>query len=161
LALANEGRYVIVVGGDLRRPALSALYRAPASPGLADYMTGNVALEKCLHSINPTLAILPAGTNRSQRNPAEILRSHELLVTIDKLRDHCDHIIIDAPPLLPVVDALELAETADGVILCAYARETRKRSLEEAHRRLLESNAPHILGFVLSGASETVSYSYN
>ncbi len=160
LALANEGRYVIVVGGDLRRPSLSSLYRTASGPGLSDYLTGNATLDSCLHSIQPTLAILPAGTNRGQRNPAEILRSHDLLVTIDKLRDHCDHIIIDAPPVLPVVDALELAESADGIILCAFGKKTRKRALEDTHRRLIESNAPRILGFVLSGTNEA-NYNYN
>ncbi len=160
LALANEGRYVIVVGGDLRRPRLSSFYHAPKGPGLSDYLSGDVSLDNCLHPIQPTLAILPAGTNRGQRNPAEILRSDNLVITVDKLRDHCDHIIIDAPPVLPVVDALELAESADGIILCAYEKKTRKRSLEETHRRLIESNAPRILGFVLSGNNET-TYNYN
>ena len=158
LALANEGRYVIVVGGDLRRPALSQLFRAPTGPGLSDYLAEDIPLEQCLHGIRPTLAIFPSGTKRSKRNPAELLRSKDLLVTIDKLRDHCDHIIIDAPPVLPVVDALELAEVTDGVILCAYARQTRKRALQEAQRRLLEANSPPTLGFVLTGVSETRAY---
>jgi hypothetical protein len=111
IALSNEGRNVLVIGGDLRRPTLAAAFGAPARPGLADYLTSTeISIDACLHHApsRRQLVVMPAGAIRDNRNPAEILRSPELVAVIDKLRDFCHHIIIDGPRLLPVVDALEL-----------------------------------------------------
>lgn len=158
MALAAQSRKVLVVGGDLRRPTLSKVLGADESPGLGDYLTSSdLSLDACLHRVELRrhLVIMPAGTIRDGRNPAEVLRSHELGAVIDKLREFCDHIIIDGPPLLPVVDALELASVSDAVILSLYARKSRGRALERSIRLLDEAGPSEVLGYVLSGVQRS------
>jgi capsular exopolysaccharide synthesis family protein len=154
IALAAQGRNVLVIGGDLRRPTLSAMLGAPDDPGLGDYLSSSdLNLDQCLHRVEGRrhLVIMPAGQIQDGRNPAEALRSHELAIVIDKLREYCDHILIDGPPLLPVVDALELAAVSDAVVLSLYASRSRRRALERALRLLDDAGPSPVLGYVLSG----------
>ena len=154
IALAAQGRNVLVIGGDLRRPTLSAMLGAPDDPGLGDYLSSSdLNLNQCLHRVEGRrhLVIMPAGQIQDGRNPAEALRSHELAIVIDKLREYCDHILIDGPPLLPVVDALELAAVSDAVVLSLYASRSRRRALERALRLLDDAGPSPVLGYVLSG----------
>ncbi len=154
MALAAQGRNVLVIGGDLRRPSLSVTLGADSGPGLADYLSDqDIAIEQCLHRVEGRrhLVIMPAGRLRDERNPAEAIRSHELSAVIDKMREFCDHIIIDSPPLLPVVDALELAAVSDAVIMSLYARKSRGRAVQRALRLLDEAGTTEVLGYVLNG----------
>lgn len=157
-ALAKEKRNVVVIGGDLRRPTLSAALGAVEGPGLGDYLTSStLSLDRCVHQVREgqRLLVMPAGQLHNDQTPAEALRSPDLAQLIDKLRNHCDHVIIDGPPLLPVVDALQLAAVADGVVLSLFAGKSRRRALERAIRLLDEAGPSHVLGYVLSGAKRT------
>ena len=153
MALAEESRKVLVVGGDLRRPTLSVALGADSGPGLADYLSNKASLDQCLHRVEwrRHLVIMPAGRLHDDRNPAEVLRSQDLAALIAKLRDYCDHIIIDGPPLLPVVDALELAAASDAVVLSLFARKSRGRAVQRAVRLLDEAGSSPVLGYVLNG----------
>ncbi|MDH4363520.1 MAG: hypothetical protein OEY70_05470, partial [Acidimicrobiia bacterium] len=149
-----QGRNVVVIGGDLRRPTLSALLGAAETPGLGDYLSdAQVGLRECLHRVEGrgNLVAMPAGLIRDQRGPAEVLRSAEVAAVIDRLREHCDHILIDGPPLLPVVDALELAKVSDAVVISLYAGRSRRRALDRALRLLDDAGAASVMGYVLSG----------
>ncbi len=154
IALAAQGRNVVVIGGDLRRPTLSALLGAAEAPGMGDYLSDpQVGLQECLHRVEGrgNLVAMPAGRIRDRRGPAEVLRSAEVAAVIDRLREHCDHILIDGPPLLPVVDALELAKVSDAVVISLYASRSRRRALDRALRLLDDAGAASVLGYVLSG----------
>jgi len=152
-ALAAEGRNVLVIGGDLRRPSLSLSLGADQGPGLADLLTDpDLGVESCMHRVAARhhLVIMPAGKLRDDRNPAEALRSPELAAMIERMREFCDHILIDSPPLLPVVDGLELAEVSDAVILVLSSRKSRGRSVQRALRLLDEAGTIDVLGYVLN-----------
>lgn len=154
IALAAQGRHVVVIGGDLRRPTLASLLGAADGPGLGDYLSDpQVGLQECLHRVEGrgSLVSMPAGQLRDRRGPAEVLRSAEVAAVIDRLREHCDHILIDGPPLLPVVDALELAKVSDAVVISLYAARSRRRALDRALRLLADAGAAPVLGYVLSG----------
>jgi capsular exopolysaccharide synthesis family protein len=153
MALSNEGRNVLVIGGDLRRPTLSTTLGAPPRPGLADFLTSDeISVDNCLHHVpgRRQLVIMPAGQIRDGRNPAEVLRSPELGAVINKLRDFCHNIIIDGPPLLPVVDALELAAVCDAVVLSLFARRSRRRTVQRALKLLDDTGRFAAHGFVLT-----------
>jgi len=154
VALAAQGRNVVVIGGDLRCPTLSSLLGSAEAPGLGDYLSDpQVGLQECLHRVEGRghLVAMPAGRIRDRRGPAEVLRSAEVAAVIDRLREHCDHILVDGPPLLPVVDALELAKVSDAVVISLYAGRSRRRALDRALRLLDDAGAAPVLGYVLSG----------
>ena len=158
LTLAQTNRRVLVIGGDLRKPTLASALGTPDGPGLGDYLSNDsVTIEHCLHRspARPGLVVLPAGTIQDNRNPAELLRAHELEAVVNKLRDYCDHIIIDGPPLLPVADGLELARVADAVVLSLNARNSRGRAAQRAIQMLRDAGPTPILGYVFTGATRS------
>ncbi len=152
--LARHGRRTIVVGADLRRPTLAAKFGQSRGPGLGEIVGGLYSYKECLIEADPDsgLHLLAAGTVPDGKNPAELLRGHEFRTLINELRQEYEHILIDSPPLLPVVDALNIAEIADGVVLHVFAGRSRLGPLERSLALIAGAalTAP-VLGFVLTG----------
>ena len=161
--LARHGHRTLVIGADLRRPTLSAKFGQSRGPGLGEIVGGLYSYTECLIEADPDsgLHLLAAGTVPDGRNPAELLRGHEFRTLVNELRQDYDHILIDSPPLLPVVDALNIAEIADGVVLNVFAGRTRLTSLQRA-MSLIEGAplAAPMLGFVLTGKQQRRDLSY-
>ena len=78
---------------------------------------------------------------------------------IDDLAAIADIVIFDAPPVLPVTDAVVLATQVDGVLVVARHGRTQRSLAAEAHRRLQGVNA-HIVGFVLNAVPNSASRGY-
>jgi Mrp family chromosome partitioning ATPase len=70
---------------------------------------------------------------------------------LDDLRERVDVVVIDAPPVLPVTDAVALSTQVDGVVLVARDGRTARTAVAEARRRL-ESVGAHLVGSVLNDA---------
>jgi len=87
------------------------------------------------------------------------LSSDAAAKAIRHLADAYELVLIDAPPVLPVTDALVLAQQVDGVILVADAHRTELADLREAWQRLTQVGAP-LLGTVLNDAEMTSQTSY-
>ena len=161
--LARHGHRTIVIGADLRRPTLASKFGQSRGPGLGEIVAGLYSYEECLIEADPDsgLHLLAAGTVPDGKNPAELLRGHEFRTLINQLRQEYDHILIDSPPLLPVVDALNIAEIADGVVLHVFAGRTRSGTLQRS-LSLIEGAAlaSPVLGFVLTGKQARRDLSY-
>ncbi len=82
-------------------------------------------------------------------NAADLLMSQGMLDLIAVLRSGFDYIVMDAPPLLPVVDALALATVADKILLIVEWRRTPRASIYEA-LRVLGHEANRVAGIVLN-----------
>jgi succinoglycan biosynthesis transport protein ExoP len=177
---ALAGHRTVLVGADLRRPRLSAMFDVKATaPGLSDIVAG-------LNGLNPespgtgtvapapeapvgiggrlvkpmgNLVFLPAG--RTPPNPAELLGSRRMNNVLSELSAGADVVVIDTPPLLPVADAAIVAAQVDGVILVVALNETREDTARRAVAILAGTNA-RILGVVVNKAPrESVPYYYN
>ena len=161
--LARQGRRTLIIGGDLRLPALAARFGEVSGPGLGELLGGLYPFEECVTEVDghEGLSIVRAGTVATEASPVDLLRTDALSELIDELRPHYDHILIDSPPLLPVVDALEILRVCDGVVLSLFAGRSRFGRVERALSMLVQSSSKPILGFVLTGAKggETDSYS--
>jgi Mrp family chromosome partitioning ATPase len=64
-----------------------------------------------------------------------------------------DYVILDAPPVVPVADALVLGNQTDGVVLCVKGGETPRDQVVRVRDKLLRSNT-RILGVVINGLAE-------
>lgn len=152
--LARHGHRTLVIGADLRRPTLASNFGQSRGPGLGEVIAGLYSYEDCRIEADPDsgLHLLPAGTVPDGRNPAELVRGLEFRTLINELRLEYDHILIDSPPLLPVVDAINISEIADGVVLHVFAGRSRLSSLQRS-LSLIEGAAlaAPVLGFVLTG----------
>jgi len=89
-------------------------------------------------------------------NPAEILRSPRFKEFLHEVREHYDVIIVDAPPVLPVADAFEVAPEVDGVILVYEVGRIGRGILHRAKVQLENVNS-NVLGVILNNVKPDVA----
>lgn len=161
--LARQGRRTLIIGADLRLPALASRFGEPTGPGLGELLGGLYPFEQCVTEVegHEGLSLVRAGTVATEASPVDLLRTTALSELIEDLRPHYDHILIDSPPILPVVDALEILRACDGVVLNLFAGRSRFGRVERALSMLVQSSRKPILGFVLTGAKSGETDSYN
>jgi capsular exopolysaccharide synthesis family protein len=160
VAVARSGQRCVVVCGDLRQPRVHEHLGVAPEPGLTSLLLGEVTLDEALQPVPHAdgLRVLAAGG--VPPNPSELLSSDAAIQVLERVGDGVDLVLIDSPPVLPVTDALVLAQQVDGVVLVADARHTGLPEIREAFQRLEQVGAP-LVGTVLNSAEGTVgSYSY-
>lgn len=130
-AFALDGRRVIAVDADLRRPAMHKLFEAPNERGLADVLNGRAELSNASTTVEvapgATLRFMCSGSRAA--SPAELVGSTGFIVLCDTLRRIADLVVFDAPPLLPVTDAVLIGQRVDALLLVVTMEQTRRRDL--------------------------------
>lgn len=156
IALAQSGERVVLVDADLRRARLAETLGLEGGVGLTGVLTRRVPLTdaaQAWHEIRVlTSGLLPP-------NPSEMLGSEAMATVIEALAGLCDVVVFDAPPVLPVTDAVVLATQVDGVILVARHGVTQKAQAAEARRRL-ESVGANVVGCVLNAVPTSAAHGY-
>ncbi len=154
VTLARQGRRTILIGADLRRPTLADRFGNARGPGLGELLSGINNLDECVKATTgySELRLLPAGSIPDDRSPADLLRGSGLRDLIEHLRGEYDHILIDCPPILPVVDALVVTEVVDGIVFNAFASRTRMKEIGRSMTLIRQATSVPILGYVLTGA---------
>ena len=150
VVLARAGKRVILVSADLRRPRLQSFFDGSNSRyGLTNILAGEKTVAESLVNVKdlPNLRVL--GSGAIPGNPAELLTSFAMGKTLKELARMADIVLIDAPPVLPVSDALGLSRFADGVLFVADGSRTRRSAVEQATERLGQVGA-RLLGSVLN-----------
>jgi succinoglycan biosynthesis transport protein ExoP len=152
IVLAQKGTRVLLIDADLRRPSIHKTLGMGPRAGLSNVLTGGCAVQQAISrsSLLPNLFILPAGT--PPPNPAELLASTQMFETIQELREHYDHIVIDTPPTLSVTDAVVLATRADAVVLVIRSGQTTKPALRRSREILAQVNA-RVAGVLLNAVN--------
>ena len=114
---AKVGGRVIIVDCDLRIPSLSRRWAPGASFGITDVISGARSLEETVWKDPVTnLFFLPA-VQIAPLFASEVLGSESIKRLIDRLRESFDFVIVDLPPLVPIVDARAAAQLVDCMIL--------------------------------------------
>ncbi len=163
-AMVMDGKKVILLDADLRRPAIHRMLELPVTPGLTDVLLGQADLDDVLmqHSEMPDLMALPSGS--TPPNPSELLNSRRFRSLLEELSGQADLVIVDSPPVLAAADAQILAAQADGVVIVIETGETKKAAARQALALLRHARA-NILGVaynkmkVLDGAGYYYHYS--
>lgn len=152
LALAQSGRRVVLVDGDLRHPDVHTLLGVDNTAGFTDVLSGRMALADALggdqHGGDQQGAIRVLTAGSLPPNPGEILGSSAAQALLADLRIRFDYVVVDSAPLLEVADAALLAADCDGVLLVSRVGMTRRDQLARSVRRLAEIGVP-VLGSVL------------
>jgi capsular exopolysaccharide synthesis family protein len=148
-AFAQQGDRVLIIDGDLRRPAITTALELPNDKGLSGFLTGAHSLHEALRQVDPQLPlwVLPAGPVAP--NPAELLSSATMRSVLRELRRRFRYVLVDSPPLLVVTDATILSTLVDGVLLVIESESTARGAVVRA-RRLLESAGARVLGVVMN-----------
>jgi capsular exopolysaccharide synthesis family protein len=149
-SIASLGMRTILVEGDLRNPEMSRSLCPQAKVGVVEVASGRARFEQALFFDRVTgLAVLPSPSKQRSAGANEFVFSDAMRNMLDHLRKHFDYVIIDAPPLVPLVDARALGEIADRVVLTIRWDSTPRDVVIQA----LETLAPleeHLLGTVLT-----------
>jgi len=182
LAFVRAGKSVTLVEGDLRRPSLHRFFHINDTRGVTSVVAGTTSLEDALQVLTfrdqsapvTTLAdiaaqvdahtekadahtgsdlvlrVLPSGA--LPPNPGEIVGSRQLATILRKLRDTCDYVLVDAPPMFAVGDATALAASVDGVIVIVRLGQTTADTVKDVED-FFDRVPARSLGIVVTGVS--------
>ncbi len=149
LTLAENGRSVLFIEADLRRPSTARYTQLEGSVGLTTVLIGDVDLADAVQQWGrPGLDVLTAGAQPP--NPGQLLSSGGLHRIVDEAREAYDYVIIDTAPVLSVSDALWLSTLADGTLFVVRSNRTKAVDLDRALTSLESTRTP-VLGIVLNG----------
>ncbi len=117
VAAARSGRRTLIIGADLRRPSLHDRFNLQNGVGLSDVLLGDNRLVDALRPVPSVknLTILTAGTIVTQ--PAVLLQGEGLGRLMSSVSQEFDLVVVEAPPVLQVADAVDLARLAEGSVL--------------------------------------------
>jgi non-specific protein-tyrosine kinase len=151
VTLAQGGNRTVLVDCDLRRPALHDIFGVDNSKGLTSMMLEEAVMkEPPLQATEiENLSVLPSGP--LPPNPADLLGSRRMDAVLARLKEGADIVLLDAPPVMAVTDAVVLGSKVDGVLLVVNAGATRRDHAERA-KEMLEKVNIRIVGAVLADA---------
>lgn len=168
MALAEAGKRVIIVDGDLRRPRIASIFRREDETGLTNVLLRDGSLADAVAQVpgHPQLAVLPAGP--VPPNPSEMLVLRRFADLIAALRAESDYVLIDTPPVLPVADALIVSAVSEATLLVVKAERSTEKDVRRAIELLRQVDAP-LVGTVFNdirrqsgyGASYGYAYRYS
>jgi polysaccharide biosynthesis transport protein len=182
VAYARTGRRVILVDLDLRRPALDRFFGFTPREGLTNVALGELSLDDAIKYVavepeGPVSRRSLSGSANGNRGgaiegvlevlfsgpappaTAEFAASKAVGDVLSELRDRADLVLIDAPPLLQVGDAMSLTARVDALFVVTRLKILRRPILSEL-ARVIEACPAEKLGFVLTGARHEEGYGY-
>lgn len=159
LALAQNfsrrGKKVLLIDGDLRKPTFKA---TSDKTGLTQLLTNEDSIgNHVVQTQYENLWLLPCGP--LPPNPADLLSTNRFQQVLREASSHFDLVFIDAPPSLGLADAPLLAAVTGNVMFVIEAGKTRTSGAREAIERL-ESSGAHVIGAILTKATESGGYGY-
>ncbi len=175
LCMAQAGNRVLLVDADLRKPSIHRVFGLSREPGITDCVLGNYQWHEVVGTISDImlgdfeieeilktpgmdkLHIVAAGTKPP--NPTEILSSVRFREFLKEARQHYDFIFVDAPPILPVADATEIAPLMDGVFLVYTVGRIGRGVLKRAKSNLDNVDAK-VMGIVLNNVKPEAGPDY-
>lgn len=150
IVMAQQGKRVLLVDADLRRPSLHRVFSVPSTIGLCSVLSGEAKSEDAIvPTVQPNLFFMPAGP--LPPDPSELLSSASMQGLLRQWREEYDFIVVDSSPVLSVTDAVMLSVEVDAVILVVRAGQTAIGALRRSRDLLLNVKAD-LLGIVLNAA---------
>ncbi len=147
---AQAGKRVILIDCDLRRPALHEAFGLGNNVGVTTAVLSSEAPLPLQATGVPNLQVMTSGP--LPPNPSEVLGSARMNTLLQQLTADADLVLLDAPPVIAVTDAVLLATKVDGVLLVIRAGQTKREHAERARDLLAKVNA-RLVGAVLNNAA--------
>lgn len=160
VVFAQQGKRVLLVDADLRKPTVHYIFNLTNTFGLTSVLSKQASLENAINKTDiENLFVLTSGP--IPPNPAELLGSKAMEQFFDDaLNKVFDLILFDTPPLLAVTDAQILSNKCDGTVLVVSSGKTEKEQVIKA-KELLDAAQSRLLGVVLNNKKiENNSYYY-
>lgn len=149
--LAESGKRVLLIDGDLRIPSVAKKMGIKSSPGLTDLLMGfeSQQMSDFKSPLLDNWYIIPSG--ELPPNPSELLGSKRMETILSIMSERFDYIILDLPPINLVSDALAVSGYITGMVVVVREDYTEKKELDACLRQLKLSNV-NILGCVMNEA---------
>ncbi|GIO89221.1 MULTISPECIES: CpsD/CapB family tyrosine-protein kinase [Paenibacillus] len=145
---AQEGKKVLLIDADLRKPSLHRVFSQINHQGLSSLLTGHSSIQESVQKTSiDNLWLLPSGPVPA--NPSELIDSSGMRELLHQIKDQYDVILVDTPSVLSVSDSVIVSALCDGVIMVAAAGKVKKDHLKKAKEQLDHVNA-RMLGIVLN-----------
>ena len=160
--LAELGKTVMIIDGDMRRPAVHDIVGARLSPGISDILTGKTGVNDSIvryksTADNTVFDLIPGGDVPD--HPAELLNSSRFSKLLEVVSGVFDYVIVDLPPVNAVVDAVNVSKYVDGLLVVIREDHCPRYVLTECVEQLRYAKA-NILGFVMNGCIEGAGKHY-
>lgn len=162
-ALAQDGKRVLLIDTDLRKPHLHEVMRIAQQPGLAAFLAGQCEWKACLQSVTDQsdlqLQVIAAGD--VPPSPAELIGEPRFESLIEEARKEYDYILLDTPPFPMVSDGLTIAPLVDRVLSVIKLGQTSRRAFHEHVMGSSQMNRPR--GLVINGTlmNNKLGYHYD
>ncbi len=149
VVFAQAGRRVLLVDGDLRKPALHRLFRLTNAEGLTTLLRSDATTPESVirDTEQPLLRVLTTGP--LPPNPAELLDSIRMRDVLEQLRAEAELLIFDSPPLQVVTDGAILASKLDRTLLVVQSGRTRRATVKQGRDALSKVGA-RVIGAVVN-----------
>jgi capsular exopolysaccharide synthesis family protein len=158
VAMASAGGRVLLVDADLRNPSVAKTMSLEGSVGLTTVLLGSAGLDEVVQRWGDTdLHVLAAG--QIPPNPSELLGSEPMQELFAKLGQEYDFILVDSPPVIPVIDAVVIEKLTGGLLMVVASNRTKKRDVSSALRSL-ETVGAKVSGFAINFVTPSSSDAY-
>ncbi len=158
IAIAQSGKNVLLIDGDLRRPRVHELFGVPQDHGMSDVLRGNLSFRSASkQSRIPGLLLMTSG--HCPANPAELLSVDNLESLLQGVKKEFDVVIIDSPPVLAVSDPTIIAPLTDGVLLVVRMQKNNRATLDRT-RDILETHGIRLIGAIANDVAPTFHEEY-
>ncbi|MBI5233124.1 MAG: polysaccharide biosynthesis tyrosine autokinase [Deltaproteobacteria bacterium] len=172
VTLAQVGKRVLLIDADFRNPGIHYYFGVDREPGFSNVILGNSTWQDVVKSITDimmgeikvddlmatpgmdNITIMTCGLAVTQ--PSEFLNSTKVAGLIAEMSDSYDFVIFDAPPVLPVADAIILGNKVDAVFMVYEVGRVARSALKRT-KFLLENVGAKIMGTVLNNLKAEVS----
>ena len=157
MALAQDGKKVLLMDADLRNPHAHLAFNVAQEPGLAGVLAGRSTWQEALHHLQDIgIDLITAGN--IPPNPSEHLGSGKMSQLLADLRPYYDYVLMDTPPFPMVGDVLIIGPLVDRLLTIAKVEHTPRRAYQEHLQGILSLGQP--LGLIINGIRVQGSYGY-
>ncbi len=146
---ADAGEQTVLLDCDMRKPAVRLYYDCEGKKGIAEYLSGQAALDEVLVHSKVKHLDLVCGT-KSVPNPLLLIKNERFDLLIEALARQYSYVILDTPPLGVVADALEISKNTDGILMVTRQGVSEYPTIRNTISDVDFANV-NLLGFVLNG----------
>lgn len=153
-SLAEQGKSVLLLDCDLRRPSIHVNMGVQQGPGLAEVLEGKENLNKvvlCYRSSVNSVSYDLIVAGELPENPSEILSSRNFRQLLEVVKKAYDVVILDLPPVNAVIDAAVVSRLTDGLVVVVRENHCPRYILSDCMEQLQYAKA-NVLGFVMNGS---------
>jgi tyrosine-protein kinase Etk/Wzc len=155
IVMADAGKKVLLIDGDLRRGSMNVTLGVPREHGVSELIMNTISIESAIHKITQAnIDFIPTGA--IPPNPSELLLHERFGFFLESVSKKYDLVIIDSPPVLAVTDATIIGRLATATLMVIKAGEHPMRELEQSTRRLIQGGV-NLKGIVFNNLPQLAS----